>query len=63
MIIKLDCKIYDKSAILSTMKEFEDICGVEIKNNDFEIELTPKINEENIDSEFCNHVLFKTIQK
>ena len=61
MILKLDCRIYNKQAIVIAAENFKEICQVEIKNDDFEIELIPKTNDKNIDSEFCNHVLAQMI--
>ncbi len=58
MKIKLCNKFYKKEAISESIKNFEEVCECEILNDDFEIEIIPKIDDEaRLKGEFCNFVL------
>jgi len=58
MKISLSNKFYKKEAIEKAIGKFGGVCDCRILNDNFELELVPKIgSSKDIGMEFCNFVL------
>jgi hypothetical protein len=57
MKIKLNKDFYDETVIEEALKDFKGVCNGKKLNDNIEIELEVKENNENLKQEFCNYVL------
>ena len=58
-MIKLNKKFYSKNVLNETKEAFKDVCGCNIVENNgyFELNINPKMDQENLDFEFVNYAL------